>query len=722
MKNFTLLFTLLSVTAFYGQHRVATRVQELNNRHALFTPFSPLSVQANSNSKDIDRVVSNATFARLDKDVPALIARTAPEAIELTIPYKGSAITMQLYRVEILAKGFHADTNKQKGFNYNPGAYYRGIIKGDEKSLVSFSFFNDGMSGIVSSENLNNLVIGHLPQERDSRSYIIYSDAELNILHDFKCGTADLPALGQDTHKNTATAATAQTNNCATVYFEIDYDIYLQNGSSQQATGNWLTAIFNNVQTLYDNDGLSVSLKSFSVWIEPDPYTGSEAFDYLSEFFSAYNNQDFDGDVGQLIGIDPGGLGGLAIIEGLCTNNQNVSYVDINDLNYLPLPSYSWSVQAITHELGHQFGSQHTHACAWNGNNTPIDGCGILGGAAPEGTCDIGPIPQEGGTIMSYCHLVWVGVNFANGFGPQPTERIQNYMNASSCISTSCAAQACHSYITGLAATSIAEGTGGVSWDDETPGPWLVSYHTAGTEGEWQQVTDRAMSLTGLLPNTYYIVEVKPVCDEGVPAISQIIILSDADWCSGQVFTDTGGVNDGYGINQHITKAFIPLTAGNRIKVDFTSFSLENGYDFLKVYDGADTNSPLLGSFTGATLPGTFVATTEDGSLTIEFDSDEVVTSSGWIANISCVNVLGTNETSFTNFSYYPNPASNQVTITSLEPMAEVKVYNAAGQLLLVQQADATRLVTDISSFAAGVYFFRVSGSTKAANFNIIKQ
>jgi hypothetical protein len=87
-------------------------------------------------------------------------------------------------------------------------------------------------------------------------------------------------------------------------------------------------------------------------------------------------------------------------------------------------------VMVITHEMGHLMGSNHTHACVWNGNNTAIDGC-----AAVEGDCARPGNPPTGGTIMSYCHLQGVGINFNKGFGPQPTAVILNKIaNAGSCL------------------------------------------------------------------------------------------------------------------------------------------------------------------------------------------------------------------------------------------------------------------------------------------------
>lgn len=84
------------------------------------------------------------------------------------------------------------------------------------------------------------------------------------------------------------------------------------------------------------------------------------------------------------------------------------------------MPVYSFSVTVVTHEEGHVMGSRHTHACVWNGNNTAIDGCGPAEGFPYEGACSGAPIPENGGTIMSYCHLSPVGIDFNLGFGHSP--------------------------------------------------------------------------------------------------------------------------------------------------------------------------------------------------------------------------------------------------------------------------------------------------------------
>lgn len=102
-------------------------------------------------------------------------------------------------------------------------------------------------------------------------------------------------------------------------------------------------------------------------------------------------------------------------------------------------------------------------------------------------------------------------------------------------------------------------------------------------------------------------------------------------------FTDSGTRYSNYSNNLTQTITFRPATASNNIKVDFTDFGLETGYDYLSVHDGPTTSSPLLGRFDGATLPPSFTSSATGGELTFRFTSDSEVTDKGWVATISCV-------------------------------------------------------------------------------------
>lgn len=99
------------------------------------------------------------------------------------------------------------------------------------------------------------------------------------------------------------------------------------------------------------------------------------------------------------------------------------------------------------------------------------------------------------------------------------------------------------------------------------------------------------------------------------------------------LFYDAGGPAGQYANNQTRTTK-ICSNAGNCVIATFSSFATEAGVDFLNIYDGNSTAAPLIGSYSGATSPGTI--TSSSGCLTFRFSSDLSVRANGWAATISC--------------------------------------------------------------------------------------
>ncbi|HBF88722.1 MAG TPA: hypothetical protein DDX39_08785 [Bacteroidales bacterium] len=96
---------------------------------------------------------------------------------------------------------------------------------------------------------------------------------------------------------------------------------------------------------------------------------------------------------------------------------------------------------------------------------------------------------------------------------------------------------------------------------------------------------------------------------------------------------DSGDDTGNYGSNEDQQITFCS-TNGSCIKVDFTSFNLEDNYDFVYVYDGANTSSTLLATLTGAVVPADVFSSSS--CITIRLVSDASVERSGFVAQISC--------------------------------------------------------------------------------------
>ncbi|MGY0393167.1 CUB domain-containing protein [Bizionia sp. KMM 8389] len=150
--------------------------------------------------------------------------------------------------------------------------------------------------------------------------------------------------------------------------------------------------------------------------------------------------------------------------------------------------------------------------------------------------------------------------------------------------------------------------------------------------------------------------------------------------CSSHFF-DSGGDSNNYTSNEQTTTTFTPDVAGTALTATFTSFNLENGYDYLYIYNGPDDSYPLLGTFSGTNSPGVVTSSDPSGALTFVFESDGSITYEGWEANFSCAPytppvVCGStfydsggasgnytnNENQTTTF--YPDSANSPITVT----------------------------------------------------------
>ena len=722
MRKLTLIALLLASLGVFAQQNVAKKVNDLISQNTTFKKYSVLIENNAIQNAATRNAVIEATYATINQTAIGEIAANQYDFLEVEIPYSGATITTQLFKVDIFAEGFHIDTDKAKSIAYEKGVYYRGIIKGDSNSLVSFNFFKGEFNAVISSRTLHNLVVAKLDKINNTSDYIVYSDKDLKAKNDLDCKVKSVPETTPTDYRSNATPS---SEKCVTMYFEMDFDLYQANNSNTTTTTNWMTSVFNNVQTIYTNDGITTSLKSLYIWTTPDPYDGigDTSADYLYKFNEV--RPVFDGDLGQLVGIDSGGLGGVAVgIDGICGQN-NFSYSDVS-FSFETVPTYSWTIMVITHEFGHLLGSPHTHGCHWNGDNTAIDGCGQSEGYF-EGDCAEGPIPTSQGTIMSYCHLVGgVGINLANGFGQQPSARIISIVNAGTCLSTDCI-NTCINTVANISNTSTTASSATISWTDLGGATsWLVAVTPfTSSNDNWISVNTNSYTATNLLPNTYYVARVRPNCSFGLIAPNeQTLIVTGTNYCSGLEISDTGGPSDNYTDYETYVRTIIPNLPNKKIALTFTAFDLELDYDYLYVYDGNSTSATDLsgGGFTGNNIPGPFVSSAADGSLTIKFYSDGGVVAPGYVANIVCENNLG-NATFEPNidFTYSPNPTNGIVNIASKTKIDEVLVYNIEGRLLYQKKMEALDTKVDMTAFASGTYFYKLKINNKEVNFKIVK-
>ena len=143
-----------------------------------------------------------------------------------------------------------------------------------------------------------------------------------------------------------------------------------------------------NVQTVEGrNAGHNQSLHGDFAWSELDPYAAfvDEPNDMLFSLREYWNSQN------ELVNTNRNlvhlfskrnntGTGGIAFLNGLGSNwngyGLSSNLTDDDDYVNLPVPYFFWNIYCFIHELGHNFGANHTQWCGWEGG--PIDNCANL--------------------------------------------------------------------------------------------------------------------------------------------------------------------------------------------------------------------------------------------------------------------------------------------------------------------------------------------------------
>tara|TARA_R110002049_G_scaffold92446_4_gene229240 strand:- start:1618 stop:8298 length:6681 start_codon:yes stop_codon:yes gene_type:complete len=126
-------------------------------------------------------------------------------------------------------------------------------------------------------------------------------------------------------------------------------------------------------------------------------------------------------------------------------------------------------------------------------------------------------------------------------------------------------------------------------------------------------------------------------------AQSQDVLMQNGTFsqCSGVLY-DSGGASANYADNENFVLTLCPDGPDQFIQIQFTTFSTQLGSDVMTIYDGDDTSAAVIGTYSGggaANNPGTISASTTSatGCITIEFVSSAAANTSGWAANISCL-------------------------------------------------------------------------------------
>lgn len=260
-----------------------------------------------------------------------------------------------------------------------------------------------------------------------------------------------LAALSSPVELGQETAKAITSLHSATIAVDTDNELMnLKFGNNTTAATNYIANLIARMSIMYERDLLVRLLQGFTI-LRPsttaDPYnqsgTGSADGAKLNEFTSYWSN----GCGGQCTNVsraltmmlsgkqsNPSSSSGIAWIGGLCSRSSGYSFTQV--FKFAQDTSANDS-SIVGHELGHNFGSDHTHCYS-----PPIDTCyNAESGCYSGGTTSCpAPFSYNGvtnitGTTMSYCNRI-SGCGRREVFHPQTVALLAPIVQArvSQCI------------------------------------------------------------------------------------------------------------------------------------------------------------------------------------------------------------------------------------------------------------------------------------------------
>lgn len=431
MKKLILFFLLLTSSSAFAQQAA------YNNLFTINTSDNSLFNELNQYADDYRIINVNVS----DKNS---ILNSKPEKLRVNLPVSSSeSVNIELEKFEVFTpdatiKAANGEilTNAKNSF-----VAYTGSVPGVENSLVTLTMGNDELRGILVTKNAT-YVLGKISDNRASESdYVFYQTSKMKVDNPFMCYTGEEDISADVKKKITEMQNTDMSGlemRLAKVAIEVDNYTYAIYSSSTENVTNYVMSIMATVSAIYLREvKTKIEVPHIRIWTTPDPYTATTSNAYLNQFRSNWNStmQSQPRTIAHMISRKFGSLGGIAWVNVLCnsvTSGNGYGYSNTNGtINNFPV--YSWDIMVVAHEIGHNFGSPHTHSCTWPGG--AIDSCYEV-----EGSCYTGPVIPRSGTIMSYCHLTSAGIDLDKGFGPLPKQLIRNRAENAACMTNTSAA------------------------------------------------------------------------------------------------------------------------------------------------------------------------------------------------------------------------------------------------------------------------------------------
>lgn len=197
-------------------------------------------------------------------------------------------------------------------------------------------------------------------------------------------------------------------------------------------------------------------------------------------------------------------------------------------------------------------------------------------------------------------------------------------------------------------------------------------------------------------------------------------------FCSGtQPFTQpTGHIEDGSGNANYNNfsncryRVLITSSAYSAITFHINTLDLEEGKDFLYIYDGSVNDDYLLYTLTGH-LTDTFI-TVNTRRAYLVLETDETGTDAGFDIDYEA-GTVGISHYENHDLKLYPNPTNSDITVSCIEPIQTIEIFNAIGRKVYSATPNLEEAHISLLDFPASVYTVTLRTGNQTFTKKVVK-
>ena len=160
-------------------------------------------------------------------------------------------------------------------------------------------------------------------------------------------------------------------------------------------------------------------------------------------------------------------------------------------------------------------------------------------------------------------------------------------------------------------------------------------------------------------------------------------------------------------------------SAYSAISIHITDLDLEEGHDFLRIFQNSYNDNNLLATLTGTISDTTLVFDTR--RLNFLFETDEQNTGGGYTLEYTA-GTTGVEEWESSSLQLWPNPASNVLNLRCDEPIRSVLIQDMQGRMIQHYEIQGLTATIPVHQLPSGIYIIRIETGDAIHQQKFVKQ